>query len=108
MSRPITISCAVLISTLLASSAVYAAACTYNEAVMAYNNGNLVRGQALMKMAARDGDQRAVRFLVSYEQNLERTSDAGKTLSEGLLVLGSSTTAQTTAKAFLAKARKVN
>lgn len=63
------------------------AACTYNEAVMAFNSGNLIRGQALMKMAARDGDQRAVHFLNSIElaseHNMERrtTDDAGKTLN---------------------------
>jgi len=41
------------------------AACTYNEAMMAFNNGNQIRGQALMRMAARDGDDRAVHFLNS-------------------------------------------
>jgi len=74
------------------------AACTYNEAVMAFNNGNLVRGQALIRMAARDGDQRAMRFLASYDRNLDQSGNAGKSLSELLLVLNSSTSAHTTAQ----------
>jgi len=50
--------------TALLSANVHAA-CTYNEAMMAFNNGNQIRGQALMRMAARDGDERAVHFLNS-------------------------------------------
>ena len=90
MLRPI-VCCAILISTLLASGAH--AACTYNEAIMALNNGNLVRGQALMRMAARDGDQRAMHFLASYESNQDQSGKAGKSLSELLLVLNSSSSA---------------
>ena len=74
------------------------AACTYNEAVMAFNNGNLVRGQALMRMAARDGDQRAMRFLASNDRNLDQSGNAGKSLSELLIVLNSSTSTHTTAQ----------
>ena len=54
----------IVFSTVLLSAHVHAA-CTYNEAVMAFNNGNQIRGHALMKMAARDGDERAVHFLNS-------------------------------------------
>jgi hypothetical protein len=72
------------------------AACTYSEAVMAFNSGNLVRGQALMKMAARDGDQRAVRFLASSDENIRQ--EKGKAMSELLLVMDSLKTAQSTAE----------
>lgn len=40
------------------------AACTYSEAMMAYKQGNQVRGLALMRIAANDGDARAARYLV--------------------------------------------
>lgn len=40
------------------------AACTYSEALMALRHGNDVRGMALMRMAANDGDARAARYLV--------------------------------------------
>ncbi len=94
MVRPFIILCAVLLSAFLASNVQ--AACTYSEAVMALNNGNLVRGQALMKMAARDGDQRAVLFLASSDVR-ERQSK-GKATSEMLLVMDSLKTAQSTAE----------
>ena len=44
---------------------VGAEACSYREALIAYENGNQRRGDALMKMAANDGDSRAVAFLRS-------------------------------------------
>lgn len=49
----------------------YAAACTYNEAILALEQGNQVRGLALLNMAARDGDQRATQYLASrsFQQN---------------------------------------
>ncbi len=46
----------------------YADACTYGEAVMAFKQGNTTRGAALMNMAAKDGDQRAVKYLASMQQ----------------------------------------
>ena len=46
----------------------YADACTYGEAVMAFKQGNTIRGDALMNMAAKDGDQRAVKYLASIQQ----------------------------------------
>lgn len=70
------------------------AACTYSEAVMAYNKGNLIRGQALMKMAARDGDARAVRFLA----HVDADHSHGKAKSDLLLVMDSQKTAQSTAE----------
>jgi len=43
----------------------YAEACTYGEAVIALQQGNTTRGVALMTMAAKDGDQRALKYLAS-------------------------------------------
>ena len=94
MYRPFIMICAVLVSAFLTFNVQ--AACTYSEAVMAYNGGNLVRGQALMKMAAKDGDQRAVRFLVARDAN--RHQHKGKVTSELLLVMDSEKTAQSTAE----------
>lgn len=105
MFRPIIASCAVLISALLASGA-YAEACTYNEAMMALNNGNLVRGQVLMRMAARDGDRRAVDFLASLETKMDQSNGTGNALHDTLSVLSASATAQTTAQ--LQQQQKVN
>ena len=85
MSKLFTITGAILISAVFTFNAQ--AACTYSEAVMAFNNGNLVRGQALMKMAARDGDQRAVRFLAKNDVNNDQNK--GEALSELLLVMDS-------------------
>jgi hypothetical protein len=48
---------------LAVSTAIQAGACTYREAIMAMERGNMVRGMALMRMASRDGDGRAVRYL---------------------------------------------
>ena len=93
MYRPFIIICALLVSAFLTLSAQ--AACTYGEAVMAFNNGNLVRGQALMKMAARDGDPRAVRFLVSNNAEQQKKGNA---MSDTLLVMDSLRTVQSTAE----------
>jgi len=41
------------------STAIYAEACTYNEAVQALHDGNKVRAIALLRIAAGDGDRRA-------------------------------------------------
>jgi hypothetical protein len=49
---------------LAVSAASQAGACTYREAIMAMERGNTVRGIALMRMASRDGDDRAIRYLV--------------------------------------------
>lgn len=43
----------------------YAAACTYDEAILALQQGNALRGLALIRMAARDGDIRATHYLTS-------------------------------------------
>lgn len=56
-----------LMGSVLLVGEVYADACTYGEAVMALKQGNAVRGLALMRMASRDGDQRAKRYLRSRD-----------------------------------------
>jgi len=47
----------------------YAEACSYNEAILALKSGNETRGMALLNMAARDGDQRAVKYLASLQKD---------------------------------------
>lgn len=47
----------------------YAEACSYNEAILALKGGNEIRGMALLNMAVRDGDQRAVKYLVSLQKD---------------------------------------
>jgi hypothetical protein len=59
--------------TALLSSAVWAEACTYREALMALEQGNTGRGLALMRMARRDGDRRAEAYLV--QRDLPLTAD---------------------------------
>ena len=60
-----------LLASLLASVGnVYAEACTYDDAKLAIQKGNQVRGLNLMTMAANDGDLRAVKFLSDYDQHL--------------------------------------
>lgn len=51
----------------LAGIAQAGQACTWSEALLALERGNQVRGMALMKMAARDGDTRAVAWLQQYQ-----------------------------------------
>ncbi|MCF6261611.1 MAG: hypothetical protein L3J98_15860 [Gammaproteobacteria bacterium] len=53
----------VLMGSLPGISEVYAGSCAYREAMMALEKGNAVRGLALMRMASRDGDHRAERYL---------------------------------------------
>jgi len=53
----------VLVGSLPGVSEVYAGSCAYREAMMALEKGNSVRGLALMRMASRDGDHRAERYL---------------------------------------------
>ena len=73
---------------LLASGSAHAEACTYGEAIMALGQGNTVRGLVLMRMANRDGDERANRYLVlgGYQfGNMEMT--ARNLLQQSLLSL---------------------
>jgi hypothetical protein len=55
------------------SGTVWAEACTYREALMALEQGNSVRGLALMRMARRDGDRRAEDYLL--RRDLPLTAD---------------------------------
>lgn len=61
-----------LLAMTLASGAVFAEACTYREALMALEQDNALRGMALMRMAQRDGDQRASDYLARYDRGAER------------------------------------
>lgn len=54
-----------LLAGLMGTAEASAIACTYREAVMAMEQGNTVRGLALMRMASRDGDRRADDFLLN-------------------------------------------
>jgi len=72
-----------LLSALLSSSLAYGQACTFNEAKIALESGNYVRGHALLRMAARDGDLRAVRMLANQiatlmisEVNVQKTDSS--------------------------------
>ncbi len=56
------------LSATVSASVVNAEACTYNEALMAFKQGNTVRGQALLSMAAKDGDQRAVTLFLALKE----------------------------------------
>lgn len=56
---------------LAASGTSHADACTYREAIMALEQGNAVRGMALMRMASRDGDSRAIGFLAKLAAERE-------------------------------------
>jgi hypothetical protein len=52
-----------LLTSVLGINNALAEACTYREALMALERGNVDRGLALMRMASRDGDQRAESYL---------------------------------------------
>ena len=56
-------------------SVVSAEACTYNEALMAFQQGNIVRGQTLLSMAAKDGDQRAIKLFSSLQDVVQDGDD---------------------------------
>jgi hypothetical protein len=56
------------VNSALCASLVNAEACTYNEALMAFQKGNTVRGQALLTMAVKDGDQRAVALFSALQE----------------------------------------
>lgn len=70
---------------------VLAGGCAYSGARMAMERGNTMRGMALMRMASRDGDPRAVQFLAA------RNRDAGgapEALSADLRVAWTSATVE--------------
>jgi hypothetical protein len=92
MFRPFITCCAFIFFTVLVSN-VYAEACTYSEAMMAFKSDNLVRGEALMKMAARDGDPRAVAYLASSAEELDQSAMSSKSLQDSLIQISASTNA---------------
>ncbi len=47
------------------SSPLLAGACSYREGIMALQQGNAIRGLALLRMASRDGDPRASLYLAA-------------------------------------------
>ena len=58
-----------LISGLLLGSVIgvaNAGACSYREGIVALEQGNEVRGMALLRMASRDGDRRAAQYLARF------------------------------------------
>ncbi|MCK4963310.1 MAG: hypothetical protein KAS19_12525 [Anaerolineales bacterium] len=76
-----------LLLLLLVSGSALAGACTYREAIMALEQGNTVRGMALMRMANRDGDERASRYLAMGDRQFEKIETAGYRLQQPLLSL---------------------
>lgn len=73
---------AVLIASLVLASptSLYAEACTYDEARMAFLDGNMKRASVLMQMAVNDGDHRAVQFLKKYSADLGEEKQNAATL----------------------------
>lgn len=61
-----------LLSLLAFGGQALAEACTYREALMALEQGNTLRGMALLRMASRDGDLRAALHLASLQAAQER------------------------------------
>ncbi|WP_455210997.1 hypothetical protein [Kaarinaea lacus] len=55
----------------ISATAVNAETCSYNEALMAFQQGNTVRGQALLTMAAKDGDQRAIELFTALKAGMK-------------------------------------
>ena len=63
----------------LFSASVMAEACSYREAIMAFERGNDVRGMVLMRMANRDGDVRATEYLAQSFRRQEPVLSATTT-----------------------------
>lgn len=59
---------------------VLAGACSYSEAIMALQQGNQVRGMALLRMASRDGDPRASRYLASLQATADKPASTPLTV----------------------------
>ena len=56
------------------SGQTLAEACSYREGIMALQQGNQIRGMALLRMASRDGDLRASLYLASLQGSDEKPS----------------------------------
>ena len=67
MMQKVLLSTVLLVTTALASGVVLAEACSYREALMALEQGNTIRGMALMRMAGHDGDRRANDYLTRHK-----------------------------------------
>ncbi len=79
-----------LLFTFSASAQVPAAACSYREGIMALQQGNQIRGMALLRMASRDGDVRASRYLAALQDEvdklpLQKNSDQSIVLAQSQL-----------------------
>ena len=72
---------------LFASGLVQAGACTYREAIMAFERGNTYRGMALMQMARKDGDQRASDYLALKGQRFEGETPTNSSRLQSLISL---------------------
>ena len=57
------------------ANALFAEACTYNEAKLALEKGNQIRGISLMKMAANDGDKRAIQYIAKLNGQKNHRTD---------------------------------
>ena len=55
----------VLFMVLAIGNPAWSESCSYREGIMALQQGNTVRGMALLRMASRDGDVRASRHLAA-------------------------------------------
>jgi len=69
------------------SGQVLAEACSYREGIMALQQGNQIRGMALLRMASRDGDLRASLYLASLQATDDKQSQRA---SASLAVLAKS------------------
>lgn len=57
------------------SNVLFAESCTYNEAKLALERGNQIRGMSLMEMAAKDGDKRAIQYISSLNLHQNYTTE---------------------------------
>jgi len=62
------------------SALAYAEACSYDEAILAMQRGNTMRAEALLRMAARDGDLRATRLMAKL--HIDPADPVGKRATE--------------------------
>ena len=72
---------------LISSGLVQAGACTYREAIMAFERGNTHRGMALMQMAGKDGDRRASDYLALRGNRFEGETSTNNSRLQSLISL---------------------
>jgi hypothetical protein len=71
--------------------------CVFGEAKSAYEKGNRVRGQALLEITAREGDQRAIRyFALACSKEGEDNSNSSRMygICGGNIAMNTSTSTQ--------------